>query len=286
MNKYQYGTCTVCGREHTRIYRLYGYVVCSKHMHQIIKYGAPQDSNPRTVHDLNDFVFRLDGYVEMNLYNQKCVCVGKTIIDPDVVDMIKYKKWSLSSYGYVYHNYPHTDLHRLIMGVTNNPNVDVDHINGNTLDNRRCNLRVCSTSENTANKHFSSMNTSGYIGVHPSRGGWSPEIRFNHIRAHLGRYNTLEEAVYARLCAVKICFGEYANHEQVKKAEDLCKDMNANRKVEIERYVIDKIHKHFGSQLCRSPRHAAQHSCCAGSHSSHLRPHYVRRIEHQVRLLL
>ena len=260
MKKYQYGTCTVCGREHTRIYQLYGYVVCSKHMHQILTYGTPQDSNPKTVKDLNDFVYRSDGYVEMNLYNQKCECVAKTIIDSDIVDIIKYQKWSLSSYGYVYHNYPHTDLHRLIMGVQNNPNVDVDHINGDTLDNRRENLRICSTSENTANKHFSSTNTSGYIGVHYSDRGWAPEIRFNHIRVHLGRYRALEDAVYARLCAVKQCFGKFANIEQIKKAEDLCEKMDTNRKAEIEQYVTDKLHKHFGNQLCRSPEHAEQYS--------------------------
>lgn len=41
-------------------------------------------------------------------------------------------------------------MHRLIMKVTD-PNIEIDHINGNTLDNRRCNLRVCNRSENNQN---------------------------------------------------------------------------------------------------------------------------------------
>lgn len=256
MKKYQYGTCGVCGKQNTRIYKLYGYTVCAKHMHQIFSYGEPQDTNPRTVQDLNDFVWRDDGYAEMIIYNQKCEEVARTIIDPDIVDKIRYQKWSINNHGYVYHNYPNTQLHRIIAGAEKDQ--DVDHINGNLLDNRRCNLRVCTISENCANKHYSSRNTSGFIGVPPSsRGGWAPEIRFNNIRVHLGRYRILEEAVYARYVAEVTCFKEFQNKEQAQKAEALCENLPAHRKKEIEEYVLNKLHKYFGSELLRNSEHAA-----------------------------
>jgi len=54
-------------------------------------------------------------------------------------------------------------LHRLIM----NPSVNeqIDHINKNTLDNRRCNLRLCSNSQNQMNRGMPKNNTSGFKGV-------------------------------------------------------------------------------------------------------------------------
>lgn len=244
-----YGTCSICGRKNTVMHNLYGYKhVCSKHMHQILTYGHPLDNNPRTVKDLNNFVTRDDGYVEMVVYNQKAEECCRTIIDADVVPLIKNTKWSVNNWGYIYHNYPHTDLHRLI---TNAPDgYDVDHINGNTLDNRRENLRICTTSENTANKHYSVRNNSGFIGVPPSnRGGWAPEIRFNNIRVHLGRYRNIEEAVFARHVAARYCFKNFTNKEQVEKALPLFKKISISRKEELMDYVCAKLIKYFGSQL-------------------------------------
>ncbi len=43
-------------------------------------------------------------------------------------------------------------MHRYIMGVVDDPEVIVDHINGNGCDNRRSNLRICTEKENNKNK--------------------------------------------------------------------------------------------------------------------------------------
>jgi hypothetical protein len=75
-------------------------------------------------------------------------------------------------YGATYSG-PHTDrsngrnqvlVHRLIMGSPEG--MDVDHINGNGLDNRRKNLRVCTRSQNAMNKKLRSDSTTGYKGVY------------------------------------------------------------------------------------------------------------------------
>src|SRR5450631_1957406 len=56
-------------------------------------------------------------------------------------------------------------MHRYLMGA-NDPNLDVDHIDGNTLNNQKYNLRICESHKNTSNLHgLKSNNTSGYRGV-------------------------------------------------------------------------------------------------------------------------
>ena len=65
-------------------------------------------------------------------------------------------KWKQPKYNSV-------GLHRLILDAP--PGKHVDHINGDTLDNRKCNLRLCSIRENLLNRGPNKNNTSGYKGV-------------------------------------------------------------------------------------------------------------------------
>lgn len=50
------------------------------------------------------------------------------------------------------------------MGVDDSK-LEVDHINGNKWDNRKCNLRIVTHADNTKNRKLSSRNKSGYTGV-------------------------------------------------------------------------------------------------------------------------
>ena len=59
-----------------------------------------------------------------------------------------------------------TTMHRQIMGLERGDRREVDHINRNTLDNRRANLRIVTTSENNFNKAKRPDNTSGFTGVY------------------------------------------------------------------------------------------------------------------------
>ncbi len=83
-------------------------------------------------------------------------------------------------------------MHRLIMKAK--PGDIVDHINGITLDNRRCNLRVCTQSENNKNMKLMITNTSGYKGVSSYDSRWRAYINVNGKNIHLGYFNTKEEA--------------------------------------------------------------------------------------------
>lgn len=78
-------------------------------------------------------------------------------------------------------------LHRIVLGLTD-PKLDVDHINHDTKDNRKENLRVVNRSQNNANMGLKANNTSGCSGVawHSTRKQWLARISFNKKCIFLG----------------------------------------------------------------------------------------------------
>lgn len=83
---------------------------------------------------------------------------------------------------------------------------EVDHINGNTSDNRWCNLRNVDSQINTKNKGRHSNNTSGFKGVcwHKRDQKWTARLTIDGERKQLGYFDTAEEA-----------FMEYAQRAKV-----------------------------------------------------------------------
>lgn len=239
--------CDICGRETNRTHRLHGYTLCSKHMHQLFKYGKFFDNNPRTNSDLNDYKINGD-IVVFNLYNQKNEKVGQFIIDFDDIEKVKYHKWRLS-HNHVVTGLPskgtQRDLAHIVLDVKPNGLSDfvVDHINGNAFDNRKENLRICSQSENVINKSFMSNNTSGFIGVsyRKNRERYDPEIRIGYTRCHLGYCETLEQAVYKRYIAEKLLFGNYANEEEQNKKYEFTKNLTNEEKENLKNIVMNKL---------------------------------------------
>lgn len=101
-------------------------------------------------------------------------------------------------------------MHRLILNAPGD--FQVDHINGNKLDNRKENLRVCSASQNKSNVDAPSTNTSGYKGVsfHKIAGRWRATIKINQKSKHLGHFNDPKDAARAYDLAAIALFGDYA----------------------------------------------------------------------------
>ena len=100
-------------------------------------------------------------------------------------------------------------MHREILKVTD-PTIKVDHQNGNTLDNRRTNIRVATTSQNGGNRKLNSNNTSGLMGVGYHLGKYRARIQVNGKRICLGSFDTAEEAAKVRDNAALEYFGEFA----------------------------------------------------------------------------
>ena len=101
-------------------------------------------------------------------------------------------------------------LHRAILTPTDG--MEVDHIDGNSLNNRRSNLRLCSRSENMRNTKLRSDNTSGLKGAFwdAYTGRWIAAIGVNGKFKNLGRFDTAEEAHAVYCEAANEHFGEYA----------------------------------------------------------------------------
>ena len=87
--------------------------------------------------------------------------------------------------------------HRLAWLYTHNvwPSNQIDHINGNRLDNRLANLREATNMENAHNRiKMRKNNSSGFTGVRKENSKWLAEIKVNYIPIRLGLFNTPEEA--------------------------------------------------------------------------------------------
>lgn len=124
-----------------------------------------------------------------------------TIVDDDLdsnLATLKYQaiqgKRNKTPYAAITLKKKSYQLHRLIMRPPKH--MTVDHINGDTLDNRRCNLRVCTPSQNMMNRKLNANNKFGFKGVHYQKcgGKYRARISVDGKRISLGMYSTPEEA--------------------------------------------------------------------------------------------
>lgn len=139
--------------------------------------------------------------------------------DKEDYHLIKDYCWRISTCGYVQTVDPVDGkvkmIHRIILGMYDDEqyeNSDVDHIDGNTIDNRKSNLRIVTRSQNNMNRKLQSNNTSGITGVvfNNQNNKWHAQIGLNHKTIHLGNYSSFEEAKQKRKEAEQEYFNEYA----------------------------------------------------------------------------
>lgn len=242
-------TCEVCGRQSTKKFTIDGKVVCEKHYTQFRKHKRFLDNIQRNSHDLNDYEIVGD-IVYFNVYKQDNTLAEKFIIDLVDLEKVKYKKWRMCHRHVVTGqpvNKAQRDVAHVILGVE--PNgvgaVVVDHIDGNTLNNRRSNIRIVTQGENTQNRRQAVNNKTGYTGV--SFVKWFqkfiPEISKGHIKACVGRYKTLAEAVYARYLAEELVFGKMCNAVEHAKKEKIIEILSEEQKSKIKKYVYKVLNR-------------------------------------------
>lgn len=118
-----------------------------------------------------------------------------------------YLRGQDSSGGFVF-------MHNIIMNNTPGEFV-VDHINGDTFDNRKVNLRICSRKDNMKNLKKYSNNKSGHKGVHwaKNENKWKAYIYVEKKRMHLGTFSNIEDAISIRKIAEYKYFGEFNREE-------------------------------------------------------------------------
>lgn len=128
------------------------------------------------------------------------------LVDDEDYNMVSQYKWSCRNNGSdnLYAVRTTKDkksiyMHRQILKVCNK-NTHVDHINGNSLDNRKCNLRTCSNEQNRRNSKLNKRNKVGYKGVRTrdNINKFAAYINYKGRFYHLGYYDTAIEAAKAR----------------------------------------------------------------------------------------
>ena len=193
--------CPVCGRVHTSKNKDN---MCKKHSHQMKIYGRVLDHNPRTKFDPNEI--RINGEVaELDVYDLLGNVIKTFKFDSEDYDIVRRYKWNLGADGYCRSGSSSIRLHRLVLGVKEG--CQVDHINLDITDNRKCNLRICNNSLNQANK--GGYNKFGNKGVEQHNNGkWSAYIRRDGKQYHSPVFATEEEACFARYLLEQIIWGD------------------------------------------------------------------------------
>lgn len=163
---------------------------------------------------------------KLNVYAKKPgLCIGQLlhdkqfIIDSADYEVVKGYTWRAGRGNYVYTLVTEEGerrrifLHRLIMGLKNVSwkEQQVDHIDGNPLNNCRNNLRLATAAENQINKKKPRRdNTTGHTGITYKDGKWIATLNYHGHKDFLGAFSTMEEAIKIRKEAEEILYGEYS----------------------------------------------------------------------------
>ena len=141
------------------------------------------------------------------------------MIDDEDYPIVSQSRWCINSMGYAVRHRKKSEglsdkisLHRFLMGLQYGDKRQVDHINGNKLDNRRVNLRICTLQQNQMNR-TKRKGTSIYKGVnfYKITNKWQASIKFNQKNIHLGYFLDEVEAAKAYNKAAKEHFKDFAN---------------------------------------------------------------------------
>lgn len=146
----------------------------------------------------------------------------QVIVDIAMLPFLKKYRWYAEKRGNTFYVRAHSlegdsqrliYLHRFITELTD-PKIQADHINGNGLDNRKSNLRICTNAQNCRNRKSPKTDKSKsiYKGVawDTANRKWRALITFNYKAIHIGRFDDEEEAARAYDKKARELHGEFA----------------------------------------------------------------------------
>lgn len=199
--------CPICGKVH---YFASKNKYCEKHYYQNLRYGKVLDTSPRSIYDPNEY--RIEGDITyISVYDKRGVKLNKEVIidTKNIPIILKYKVYiTHSNKGNI--DYACCNISRNIKEKVHNiicPSIyTVDHINGNTLDNREENLREANMTVQNLNK----PSTRGIQRqVHTYKGqnkiiGYAATMGYKGKRYLSRYYKTEEEAKYYRYLLLQL----------------------------------------------------------------------------------
>lgn len=194
--------CSYCGST-TEVWKFKDVgCFCKRHYQEMYRHGEVRDVGRRKK---NKFVVK-DEIVEIHFDKGEIA-----LIDREDLEKVQQLYWGLTAQGYIHSKFEGRMV-RLHLYLLDFPDSIVDHINRNKLDNRKCNLRLCTHKENSRNRKILKRNTSGFTGVYfdkPS-GKWRARIKVGRKNIHLGYFEKFEDAIEARKFGELKYFGDFA----------------------------------------------------------------------------
>lgn len=179
-----YLTCPTCGavsaRPPSKSYQIHCSMRCAK-----LKPRKPLEI------DADDATARIP------LHSRDGSIRAYAMIDAADAEWAAQWRWCLDSDGYAVRSTgsgPLIRLHRELLGLTGDAGVDVDHIDGAPLNNRRANLRAIPKGGNAQNRRKHATASSRHRGVGWHAGAWEARIWHNGKLHYLGRFSSEEEA--------------------------------------------------------------------------------------------
>ncbi len=166
------------------------------------------------VFERREIVIHAD-HAEIPLHGRNGAFYGYAKVDLGDLDRVRAIAWTLDPRGYVAGcpagNRQSVTMHRWLL-FGNSKGRTADHRDGDRLDNRRANLRVCTQAENSRNTRLACNNTSGFKGVSSTaEGRWRARITVERKEVRLGVFDTPEQAAAAYDAAAHRFHGEFAS---------------------------------------------------------------------------
>lgn len=207
--------CEICGvsslEKGVTRNKQFGMCLCDKHLGQMKRFGEVKDHNKRCVFDPNE-IRLLDDYAEIDTYDQYGNVMITYKVDKEDIKLLEGRKWRTvykdkTMKPYLITGNQNTSVidyfHRLVMEKPEEK--EVDHINGDSSDNRKSNLRILEKTENQLNMKKKKDNTSGIRGVSfdKKEQRWKIDFSYKKQRHYFKKWDKIEQAVYLRyLCEV------------------------------------------------------------------------------------
>jgi hypothetical protein len=248
--------CEICGItediKHIFYNKKIGMYLCNKHNVQYRFNGRFLDNNPHSTKDPNTYRIMGD-YVEVDCYDNHGNISGTFICDIEDLHFVQEHIWRVTLKGtkpYIVtgnnKNYPITYFHRLVMNYTGE--LEIDHIDGNALNNRKSNLRLADRILQCRNLAPKCINKFGVRGISYDKkyNLYTVDFTIDKRRIYIKPFKTVEEAVYARyLLEQKYNPDRYFSNDEV--IFSYINKLNYMQKYNVEYYIhmrtfyLDKV---------------------------------------------
>lgn len=251
--------CDVCGvssfEKPVMFSGKYNKFLCGKHRWELDKFG--EIKNPTKYNRFDKNRYRIDnGIVYMDICDAYQTKICETLFDERFLDLVIDRKWRITyknKQPYITtkatedEGTAHTTLHRYIAKISGMDidGMEIDHINGDTMDNRLCNLRLATRLNQAHNVSPKSNNKLGIRGVCYSKRDCCYKIDFlyDHRRYYFKHFKTLPEAVYARYLMEKAFFDDVAVERHLPTMQPYIDQLSDAQKCDIKVYISDIIQR-------------------------------------------